>query len=67
MEFNNKRKFSKERFNKLFLHRDIWNPKIQLSFAKKTKGGNEPDPVTEEKARKMVQDIGQTLLLFIGI
>ena len=66
MEFNNKRKFSKERFQKLFLHRDIWNPRIQLSYAKKMKGLNEPEPVTEEKARKLVQDIGQSLLLLIG-
>jgi hypothetical protein len=66
MQFNNKRKFSKERYEKLFLYRDIWNSKIQLSYEKKVKGLKEPEPVSEEKARKLVQDIGQSLLLFIG-
>jgi len=66
MQFNNKRKFSKERFEKLFLRRDIWNPRIALSYEKKIKGLKEPEPVSEEKAQKMVLDIGQTLLLFIG-
>ena len=66
MEFNNKRKFSKERFEKLFLKRDIWNPRIRMSYEKKVKGLKEPEPVSEERARKMVQDLGQTFLLFIG-
>lgn len=66
MEFNHKRKFSKERFEKLFLHREIWNPQIALSFQKKIKGAKEPEPVSPERAQKLVQDLGQTLLLFIG-
>ena len=66
MQFNNKRKFSKERFEKLFLRRDIWNPRITLSYEKKVKGLKDPEPVSEEKAQKMVLDLGQTLLLFVG-
>lgn len=66
MEFNHKRKFSKERFEKLFLRRNIWDPQITLSFQKKPKGVKDPEPVSQERAQKMVQDLGQTLLLFIG-
>ncbi|MEL6702593.1 MAG: hypothetical protein AAFO58_13085 [Pseudomonadota bacterium] len=66
MQFNNKRKFSKERYEKLFLDRDLWNPRIQLSYEKKIKGLKQPDPVTEEKAQKLALDVGQSFLLFVG-
>ena len=65
MQFNQGKKFSREKFEKLLLERNVWDEKVNFQFLKKKKNLPDPEPLSEEQAKKIALDIGRTLLLNI--
>lgn len=64
MQFNHGKKFSADKFKKMFLERDVWASYAQLAFQKKNKVILEE--VSPQQAQKMVRDIVRAFLLMIG-
>lgn len=65
MGFNQGKKFSKEKMEKLLLSRDIWQSGTEYLFKKKNKNLPDPEPITQEQAEKLAISIGKIFLLMI--